>query len=70
MIETITREQLKQKMDGHNDFILVETLNPETYQKHHLPGAINIPPGEVFQRALQLLPDKNAEIVVYCKSPA
>ena len=70
MIQSITREELKQKMDRSDDFILVETLNPETYQKHHLPGAINIPPGEVFQRALQLLPDKNAEIVVYCKSPA
>ena len=69
MIAAITREELKQKIDRGDRFILVETLNPDSYRQGHLPGAINLPPGEVFGLAPQLLPDKNADIVVYCKSP-
>jgi len=69
MIAGITREELKQKIDRGDRFILVETLHPDSYRQGHLPGAINLPPGEVFSRAPQSLPDKNADIVVYCKSP-
>jgi rhodanese-related sulfurtransferase len=69
MIPGITREELKQKIERGDRFILVETLHPDTYRQGHLRGAINIPPGEVVRRAPQMLPDKKAEIVVYCKSP-
>ena len=34
----------------------------------HIPGAINLSHDEVDARALELLPDKDAEIVVYCAS--
>ena len=33
------------------------------------PGAINLPPDRVGELAPQLLPEKSAEIVVYCASP-
>ena len=29
-------------------------------------GALNLPPGKVAEMAPDLLPDKNAEIVLYC----
>jgi hypothetical protein len=39
----------------------------EMYYRHsHLPGAINLPADQVGERAPDLLPDKDAEIVVYC----
>jgi hypothetical protein len=31
-----------------------------------LPGALNLPPGKTAEMAPDLLPDKNAEIVLYC----
>lgn len=66
MVETITREELKAKMDGGEKFALVETL-PEMYYRHtHLPGAINLPPDKVGELAPALLPDKEADVVVYC----
>lgn len=70
MVETITREELKKKMARGDDFLLVETLPAQTYQHAHLPGAINIPPDQVSQMAASLLPDKSAEIIVYCSRPA
>lgn len=64
-METIAREELKEKMDRRDEFALVDTLGAESYQQSHLPGAINLPLEEV-DRAEEVLPDKDAEIVVYC----
>ncbi|HEV8716060.1 MAG TPA: rhodanese-like domain-containing protein [Candidatus Binatia bacterium] len=63
---TITREELKAKLDRGERFLLVETLPPQAYHHAHLPGAINLPPDRVRELAPALLPDKSAEIVVYC----
>jgi rhodanese-related sulfurtransferase len=69
MVATITRDELKEKIDRGDDFKLVETLAPHAYDHAHLPGAINLPPGQVRELAPGLLADKDAEIVVYCQSP-
>jgi len=65
----ITREQLKQKMDRREVFFLVETQSPMMYEDAHLPGALNLPPNRVAELAPRLLPEKDAEIVVYCAGP-
>jgi len=69
MAKTISRDELKAKIDRNDDFLLVETLPATAYHHNHLPGAINLPPESVTSLAAQILPDKNAEIVVYCASP-
>ncbi len=68
MVEEISREELKAKIDRQENFFLVETLDEDHYQHAHLPGAINLPPGET-NRAEDLISDKSAEVVVYCASP-
>ena len=68
MVATITRDELKAKMDRGERFKLVETLAPTAYEHAHLPGAINLPPDQVARLAPTLLPDKTAEIVVYCSN--
>jgi rhodanese-related sulfurtransferase len=70
MVGTISREELKAKIDNNGDqFLLVETLAAATYHHAHLPGAINLPPDQVIELAPMLLPDMHADIVVYCASP-
>ena len=69
MVATISRDELKRKLDSGEDFLLVETLSPMAYEAQHLPRAINLPPEQLEALAPGLLPDKNAEIVVYCSSP-
>ena len=69
MSKTISRDELKQKLNRQDDFLLVETLPATAYHHNHLPGAINLPPDSVASLASQLLPDKSAEIVVYCANP-
>lgn len=69
-METVSRKELKGKMDRGENFTLVETLPEVAYGHEHLPGAINLPPDRVRELAPGLLPDKGAEIIVYCSSPA
>jgi rhodanese-related sulfurtransferase len=69
MVKTISRTELKEKIDRGDSFVLVETLAPVAYEHAHLPGAINIPPDQVKQLAATLLPDKTSDLVVYCASP-
>ena len=64
----ITRDELKRKLDSREEFVLLETLPQEKYKQGHIPGAINLPPDQVRQLAPKLLPDKNAEIILYCGS--
>jgi rhodanese-related sulfurtransferase len=68
-METISRDELKAKMDRGEKFTLVETLGEVAYHHAHLPGAINLPPDRVRELSPRLLPDKSAEIIVYCSSP-
>jgi rhodanese-related sulfurtransferase len=68
MTKTITREQIKQKLDANEPITLVEALPVRYYNDAHLPGAINIPHDEIREKAPKMLPDKDALIVVYCAS--
>lgn len=68
MTGTISRDELKTKIDHKEKFHLVETLAPEKFAPAHLPGAVNLPPDKVHQDASRMLPNPNEEIVVYCAS--
>jgi rhodanese-related sulfurtransferase len=61
----ITRDALHAKLTSTRPPVVVEALGAAFYADAHLPGAINIPPGRVDGLAAVLLPDANADIVVY-----
>jgi rhodanese-related sulfurtransferase len=63
---TITRDELRDLIDGDAKVTIVEALPQSYFDDGHLPGAINPPHTEVRERAHELLPDKDAQIVVYC----
>ena len=63
---TITLRELREKLNRGDPVTLVEILPPPRYREGHLPGAIYIPPVQVHELAPKRLPDKSAEIVVYC----
>lgn len=48
--------------------ILVEALPEDVFATGHLPGALNIRPRRYEELAPVLLPDQDAEIIVYCGS--
>ena len=64
-MKTISREDLKEKIDRGDDFVLLEALSEASYGRAHLPGAIRFQDMDLIP---DLLPDKSTEVVAYCSS--
>jgi rhodanese-related sulfurtransferase len=62
----ITRDDLWQKIQRSDEFVLVDALSPMSYAASHLPGAISMPPRDVDELAHRRIPDRDTEVVVYC----
>ena len=65
----IGREELRQKVESGDGFVLVDALPPIAFAASRLPGAINIPPPSVDGIADLRIPDRETEVVVYCANP-
>jgi rhodanese-related sulfurtransferase len=66
-VPEISTAELVAKLERGDRFHLVESLAAAAFRKGHLPGAINLPRAKVAALAPSLLPDKDVEIVVYCR---
>ncbi len=69
MSHLISRTDLQRKIAARQ-VTVVEALPPKYFNDKHLPGALNLPHDQVAGLAPRLLPDKDAEIVVYCANAA
>ena len=66
--EQITAKEAKEIMDTEADYFLIDARTEEEFSSGHIKGAILIPEYEIAARAEKELPDKNALILVYCRS--
>ena len=64
-MKAISREDLKAKIDHDDDFVLLEVLSEESYDRAHLPGAIRFQDRGLIP---DLMPDKTTEVVAYCSN--
>jgi rhodanese-related sulfurtransferase len=63
----ITVEELKAKLDNKESFLFIDVREPYEYEEFNL-GAKLIPLGNIMAAAPDITEDKNAEIVVHCRS--
>jgi rhodanese-related sulfurtransferase len=63
---TISRDDLRLKIERGDTFFLFEVLPEPYFRKHHLPGALHMPPNDVRGTIERVAPDRTADIVVYC----
>jgi rhodanese-related sulfurtransferase len=68
VMKLIDRDTLSSKLAGATPPVLAEALPEKYFHDWHLPGARHLPHDEVERLAAAVLPDKSAEIVVYCAS--
>ena len=66
--EQITAKEAKTIMETQPDYIIIDARTQEEFADGHIEGAIMIPEYEIANRAEQQLPDKDALILVYCRS--
>ena len=61
-----TVEELKRRLDHHEDLFILDVRNPEEYQICHIPGSTLVPLPQLAQRFRELDPER--ELIVHCKS--
>ena len=68
MYEQITPEEAKKIMDSGEEHIILDTREQDEFDEGYIPGAILIPYTEIENKAIELLPEKDKLILVYCRS--
>ena len=67
-IKQITYEELVERVKAGG--ILLDVRTKQEFMEGHLNGAIVIPYYEISKRIENIVPNKEQEIIVYCKSGA
>ncbi len=66
--EQITAKEAKIIMDTEQDYIIIDARTEEEFAEGYIENAILIPEYEIKDRAEKELPDKEALVLVYCRS--
>ena len=64
-VATISRDELKEKIDRGDDFVLLEVLGEGSYKQGHLPGAIRF---QDPNAAEVVIPARDTEVIAYCSN--
>ncbi len=65
-VKTISLEDLKARVEAGEDFTLVDVREKDEVKAGFIPGAVHVPRGFLEMQAEAKLPDRDADIVVYC----
>jgi len=65
-IREATVDDVRSKLDKHENFLLVDVREESEWTKDHLPGAIHLGKGIIERDIEERVPDLNAQIVLYC----
>ena len=65
VVESITASEVKEILDNKDEkYILIDVREESEYNEGHIPGAVNIPLGNI--NSIEY--DKDKIIIVYCRS--
>ena len=65
---TISYDELRRRLDDPT-LVIVDVLPRESWREAHIPGALSLPLAELPERVDTVLPERTAEIAVYCAGP-
>lgn len=66
--QLISAKQAYEIMAGTEDYVLLDVRTQEEYDEAHIEGALLLPSYDIAARAETVLTDKDALILVYCRS--
>ena len=69
-ITEVTPQAVKADLDARKPIILLDVRDSVEFDAGHLPKAVNISRGMLEFKVGRMLTDKNANIVVYCRTDA
>ena len=66
--ERITAQEAKARMEKNPQAIVLDVRTEAEYKGGHIKGAVLLPLDRLEAEALAVLPNKEAEILIYCRS--
>lgn len=64
----ITADAAYERMQSGDPVVIVDVRSPEEYAESHIPGAVLVPLDTIGDTMPELLPVKDAELLIYCRS--
>lgn len=64
----ITMEEAAELMAKEGGYVILDVRTVEEYRERHIPNAVNLPNEEIGTEQIDLLPNKDQLILVYCRS--
>ena len=68
VVPQIDRDELLRRLHDPT-LTIVNVLARAAWEEQRIPRSISLPVAEIPERAAAVLPDKEADIAVYCASP-
>lgn len=65
-IKETTIDQVKEKLDRGDKFVLVDVREESEFTKDHLPGALHLGKGVIERDIEDRVPDLNTPLILYC----
>lgn len=65
---TIEPEEAKEMMTDDENVIILDVREKDEYDEGHIEGALLLSNNDITFKAEEVLPDKSATILVYCRS--
>jgi rhodanese-related sulfurtransferase len=63
-------EEIKNDIDAGKNFVLLDARTPKEFNAGHLPKSVNIPRGTMEFIVGKSYPNKDTQIVLYCRTDA
>lgn len=64
----LSAQDAKARIDSGDELIILDVREDYEFAQGHIPGAVLLPLGQIAQKAGETLPQKDAEILLYCRS--
>ena len=64
----INAVEAKARMDSGDEIVILDVRTKEEYDAGHIAGAILVPNESITDKQPELLPELDAEILIYCRS--
>lgn len=65
-IQECSTEEVKQKIDASEEFVLIDCREAEEFVRGRLPGAVHLCKGILERDIEATVPDFHAHVVIYC----
>jgi|SRR5438128_1576711 len=65
-VKEITVNQVKQKLDRQEKFVLLDVREESEFAKDHLPGAIHLGKGIIERDIESRVPELDTPLILYC----